>query len=226
MKKKTKKRKNNLNDIEQAGRIENALDAILDLIEPFCKKYLNEEYWEICHDMAIEIYEMGAPLDKGKPQSWASGIVHATGMVNFLSDPSFPPYMESSQIAEAFGISQSTMQSKSKEIRDALDIVPMDPQWCLESLLADNPLVWMFENMDGLIADIRNAPREVQEMAYREGMIPFIPADYPQQNKEQVKFENNTKIIQFPSGKKKKTESEPVSEQKDNGQNLFDKLKD
>lgn len=225
MKKKTKKSKSELNDIEQAERLDDAFDAILDLIEPFCEKYLNEEYWELCEDMVMEIYEMGAPLDKGKPESWASGIVHAIGMVNCLQDPSFSPYMESSQIAEIFGVSQNTMQGKSKQIRDALDIVPLDPEWCLESLLADNPLVWMLE-IDGLIMDIRQAPRDFQEQAYNSGLIPFIPADYPQQNKGQEKFENNIKIIQFPSGKNKKTESEPVSKQKDKSPDLFDKLKD
>jgi hypothetical protein len=168
---------------------------------------------------------MGAPLEKGKPESWASGIVHAVGMINFLNDPSFTPYMEFSQIAEIFGVSQNTMENKSKQIRDELDLIPMDPQWCLESMLADNPLVWMIE-MDGFVKDIRKEPREFQEQAYQSGLIPFIPADYPKKNKGQEKFENEIRIIQFPSGKNKKTESEPVSKQKDKSSDLFDNLKD
>ena len=170
-KKKTKKSKSELDYIVEDERLEKALDNILDLLEPFCEKYLNEEYWELCHDMAVEIYDLGAPLDKGKPQSWASGIVHALGMINFLQDSSFEPYMESSKIAQTFDVSQNTMQSKSKSIRDNLEIGPLDPEWCLESLLADNPLVWTF-NVDGLVMDIRQAPREVQEQAYENGMIP------------------------------------------------------
>jgi hypothetical protein len=211
-KKKTKKSQINLQKARLDKQLRNSVDVILNLLDPFCRKYLNEEYWALCHDMTIEIYDMGAPLDKGKPQSWASGIVHAIGMVNFLDDPSFAPYMESSQIAEAFGVSQGTMQTKSKEIRDALDLIPMDPDWCLESLLADNPLVWMFETDDGLIADIRNAPRKIQQQAYEEGLIPFIPADYPQQGKTQEKFENKIKIIEFPSGKSNKANSETLAE--------------
>ncbi len=31
--------------------------------------------------------------------------------------------------------------------------------------------------VDGLIVDARREPREVQEQAYRKGLIPYIPAD-------------------------------------------------
>lgn len=32
-------------------------------------------------------------------------------------------------------------------------------------------------DVNGFIIDIRTAPREVQELAYRKGLIPYIPAD-------------------------------------------------
>ncbi|MBN1973095.1 MAG: hypothetical protein JW787_05615 [Sedimentisphaerales bacterium] len=223
-KKKTKKSQIDLQKVRLNAQLEKSVDTILNLLEPFCAKYLNEEYWALCHDMTIEIYDSGAPLDQGKPESWASGIVHAIGMVNFLDDPSFSPYMKSSQIADVFGVSQNTMLSKSKQIRDELDIFPMDPEWCLDSLLADNPLVWMFE-VDGMIVDIRDAPREVQEQACKDGLIPFIPADFRQEEKPRHKKENKIKIIEFPSGKNK-NKPEPVSEQKDTNPTLFDKSKD
>ena len=224
-KKKTKKNKVKSGNISYNDILDNALDKILFLIEPFCQKYLNEEYWDLCENMSLDLYEILMPLEKGKPQSWASGIVHAIGMINFLQDPSFTPYVESSKIAEAFGVSQNTMLSKSKIIRDEFDIIPLDPRWCLRSLLTDNPLVWMY-NVDGLIMDIRNAPREVQEQAYEDGLIPFIPADQIQQSEVQEKSENNVRIIEFPSGKRNKANSEPLSEKDDNGTTLFDKLKD
>ena len=204
----------------------NALQNIMSLVSTFCKKHLNEEYWNLCVDLASALYDMDIPLTKGKPQGWACGIVHAIGFVNFLQDPSFDPYMTSSQIANGFGVSQQTMQTKSKIIRDELDMMPMDPAWCLPSLMADNPLVWMFETADGLIADIRMAPREVQEQAYKEGLIPYIPADHQEPEKLEKEPENNIKIIEFPSGINRKTESESTCEQKDNGPTLFDKSKE
>ncbi|GAB4533984.1 MAG: hypothetical protein Kow0063_16660 [Anaerolineae bacterium] len=37
-------------------------------------------------------------------------------------------------------------------------------------------MVWMLE-VNGMIVDIRRMPREVQEIAYKKGSIPYIPAD-------------------------------------------------
>ena len=36
--------------------------------------------------------------------------------------------------------------------------------------------LWMVE-VDGFIMDLRSAPRELQEAAFEEGLIPYIPAD-------------------------------------------------
>jgi hypothetical protein len=52
----------------------------------------------------------------------------------------------------------------------------LDPDWTLPSRLDKNPLVWML-NVNGLLMDIRSAPREAQEVAFENGLIPYIPAD-------------------------------------------------
>jgi hypothetical protein len=53
---------------------------------------------------------------------------------------------------------------------------PLSPEWTLPSRLADNPMVWMLE-INGLMIDIRQAPLELQRLAYEKGLIPFIPAE-------------------------------------------------
>ena len=40
----------------------------------------------------------------------------------------------------------------------------------------DNPMVWMLE-VNGFLMDIRSAPRELQEVAFAEKLIPYIPAE-------------------------------------------------
>ncbi len=40
----------------------------------------------------------------------------------------------------------------------------------------ENPLVWILK-VNGLLMDIRDAPREAQQVAYEQGLIPYIPAD-------------------------------------------------
>ena len=57
-----------------------------------------------------------------------------------------------------------------------LKLYPFDPNWSLPSRLDDNPMVWMLE-YNGIIMDMRLAPRELQEVAFNQGMIPYIPAD-------------------------------------------------
>lgn len=51
-----------------------------------------------------------------------------------------------------------------------------DPKWALPSLLGSNQLAWMAE-VNGLLVDLRTMPREVQEVAFAKGIIPYIPAD-------------------------------------------------
>jgi hypothetical protein len=46
----------------------------------------------------------------------------------------------------------------------------------LKSIADRNPLVWIAE-VNGMLVDLRDMPREVQVIAYEKGMIPYIPAD-------------------------------------------------
>jgi hypothetical protein len=110
------------------------------------------------------------------------------------------------------------MQTKSRVIRDELDLMQMDPDWCLPALLKDNPLVWMLE-VNGLVMDIRTAPRGAQEEAYRLGLIPFIPADEPEPD---LQPDSGAEIIQFPSGQNRPCEAESPQKPKDDGPTLFD----
>src|SRR3954447_6149861 len=71
---------------------------------------------------------------------------------------------------------QSTPGGKARAISQALGTRQFDPNWSLPSLLDQNPLVWMAE-VNGMLVDLREMPREVQEIAFQKGMIPYIPAD-------------------------------------------------
>ena len=50
----------------------------------------------------------------------------------------------------------------------------LDPRWSLPSWLNNNPLVWML-TVNGFAVDIRRAPLELLEEAFRLGFIPYIP---------------------------------------------------
>jgi hypothetical protein len=154
-----------------------ALDAVVQMTDAFCKDHLNEEYAELCRKLATALArKRPSPLLQGKLETWACGVVRTIGWVNYLDDRSQTPHLKLPFIDKAFGVAESTGQGKSKLIRKMFKIGNFDPKWTLPSKLDDNPRVWML-NVNGFLMDIRSAPREVQEVAYEKGLIPYIPAD-------------------------------------------------
>lgn len=148
---------------------------ITAITDEFCREHLNEEYAELSRKMAATLSrKRPSPLESGRVRSWAAAIVYALGRVNFLSDDSREPHMTMSGLCEKIGVSQSNASSKSREIWSRLGLIQMDPDWCLPSMLEENPLAWMVE-VNGLPVDVRMMPKEVQEEAYRLGLFPYMP---------------------------------------------------
>ena len=152
--------------------------AIWALLEPFCRERLNDEYRSLCQELlGLLARKRPSPLVNGTPAAWACGVVRTIGWVNFLDDSTQKLHMKMTDIDKAFGVSSGTGQAKSKAIRTLLKIHAFDTQWTLHSRLDENPLVWMVTLSNGMIADIRHLPREVQVDAFEQGMIPYIPTD-------------------------------------------------
>ncbi|MBE0501787.1 MAG: hypothetical protein IBX47_10125 [Desulfuromonadales bacterium] len=104
----------------------------------------------------------------------ACACVDVIGSTNFLHDKTQEPHLPLKQLCELFGVGKSTALTKARNIQDALEIYQLYPRWTLPSKLYDNPLVWMVL-VDGFMVDIRKAPLELQEEAFRHGLIPLIP---------------------------------------------------
>jgi hypothetical protein len=154
-----------------------AVQVVIGLIDQFCKEHLNEEYAVLCRKLAEKLgRKRPSPLLHGSPNAWASGIVRAVGGVNFLHDKSQTPYMRATDIDYYLGTSPSSGAAKLAAIRKMFKMYQLDPNWTLPSRLEDNPMVWMLQ-VNGFMVDVRHAPREVQEIAFKKGLIPYIPAD-------------------------------------------------
>lgn len=150
-------------------------EAIIGITDEFCCEHLDEEYAELSRKMAAALSrKRPSPLESGRARSWAAGIVYALGRVNFLSDNSFEPHMTMGELCERIGVSQSNASAKSREIWYRLNLMPLHPDWCPPSRLENNLLAWIVE-VNGLPVDVRMMPREVQEEAYRLGLIPYVP---------------------------------------------------
>jgi len=150
---------------------------VVELTDSFSAEYLNDEYAQLIRYVVASLgRKRPSPLAKGKANSWACGVTHAIGLVNFLFDKSQTPNMSAADLYKNFGVAESTGQGKSKTIRDYLDMYQSDPNWTLASQLDSNPMAWML-SVNGLIVDIRTMPREAQEIALEKGLIPYIPDD-------------------------------------------------
>ena len=154
-----------------------SLLVVIKLIDQFCKAHLNEEYAVLCRSLAEKLNrKRPSPLLQGRPNAWASGIVRAVGGVNFLQDRTQTPHMRSTDIDHHLGTSPSSGAAKLAAIRNLFKMRQFDPEWTLPGRMDNNPMVWMLE-VNGFILDVRHAPREVQEIAFNKGLIPYIPAD-------------------------------------------------
>ena len=90
----------------------------------------------------------------GQPRTWACGIIHVLGQLNFLSDKATQPHMTMAEVCTAFGVGQSTASAKARIISHALHTNRMDSTWMLKSIVDQNPLVWMAE-VNSLLVDVR-----------------------------------------------------------------------
>jgi hypothetical protein len=154
-------------------------DAIVALTDAFCGEHLNEEYRGLCRQLAAALArKRPSPLTRGKPEVWACAVVRVVGWVNFLDDSSQTPHLKLTAIDKAFGVAESTGQGKAKAIRDLLKIRQFDFRWMLRQRIEESPMAWMIE-VNGFVLDARRLKREIQEEAYRKGLIPFVPGEKP-----------------------------------------------
>lgn len=150
-------------------------DEVSKIIVDFCEDKLNDEYTQICLQLCAAICrKRPSPIISGKANTWACGIAHTIGMVNFLFDSTQKPHVKSNELYEWFGISASTGSGKSKQIRDLLKIRQFDMKWTLPSIMESNPMVWMIQ-VNGFLVDARHCNEEIQIEAYRKGLIPYLP---------------------------------------------------
>ena len=152
-------------------------EAVTQLTDAFCHEHLNQEYAQLSRQLTAALCrKRPSPLASGQAKTWACGIVHALGMVNFLDDPSQTPHMKASDLYKAFGVGASTGQGKSKLIRDVMKMSYYNADWCLPSRLDSNLMAWLV-TIDGMIYDARTLPRPMQEEAVRKGLIPYLPPE-------------------------------------------------
>jgi hypothetical protein len=159
-------------------------DAIVALSNAFCAAHLDSECAALCRELAAALArKRPSPIVRGQPKVWAAGIISALALVNFWYDRTQTPHTSHAELCGFFDLPSSTVGSKSKQIRTLFKMHQFDPAWTAPSKVDSNPMIW-YLSVNGLIVDIRQMPREAQEVAFEKGLIPYIPADRESGNEE------------------------------------------
>ncbi|WYD79367.1 MAG: DUF6398 domain-containing protein [Candidatus Electrothrix gigas] len=101
-------------------------EQIVMLTDAFSAEHLTEEYAQLIrYATAALCRKRPSPLLKGKPKTWACGITHAIGFVNFLFDRSEEPSIRASELYAAFGVSKSTGEPNQKSCVTCLTCISL-----------------------------------------------------------------------------------------------------
>jgi len=120
--------------------VENRKNQIINLIRAFCSQYLDDEYFELSVRLLDKLGRKRAvPFMSGRIEIWAAAIIHALGTINFLFDKSFKPYVTIDEINEFFGTNKSSTGSKSKLIRDLLNLGYFNDEFSTKRIRENNP---------------------------------------------------------------------------------------
>lgn len=127
------------------------VNEIIEKIDNFCTKVLNDEYLDKC----IKLTEILAnnednKLLRGKSNTWSSGIVHA---VFFVNDTLNKKGIKMDELADYFEVSEGTIGTKSREIRKLLNIDKTSKKWkikedndCSSCCGDENNVIDLFDN--------------------------------------------------------------------------------
>jgi len=158
-------------------KMEDICNEIFSITDRICKNSLDNEYAELCRKMASKLArKRPSPLIFGKPELWASGILYCIAEINFLFDKTQVPHMTKSEFIDLLPVSKITATKIYNDIWDKLELYQLDPEFTRPSKLDNNPMAWMAE-VDGFIVDIRTMPKEYKEIAFKKGIIPYIPEE-------------------------------------------------
>jgi hypothetical protein len=155
--------------------MQSIFESIVSITDGFCQAHLNQEYADLCRKMTVALCrKRPSPLASGAVEIWATSIVYTVGKVNFLFDKSQNPHMPAERLCALLGTSKATVFAKAKKIVQLLKIGLFDPRWTLPSKLDKNPVAWLIQ-VNGFIVHARSMPVEIQEEAFRRGLIPYLP---------------------------------------------------
>lgn len=157
--------------------MEPIFQAVTAITGEFCRVHLDGHYADLaCKAAAMLARKSPSPLMSGKAKSWAGGILYALAKVNHLGGGEGQPFSSLGEMCDRLGMGRSTGVAKGGEVIAALKIRPLDSKWLHPEVLANDPQAWLID-AGGMIVDARQLPLDLQQQAFRLGLIPFVPSE-------------------------------------------------
>jgi len=120
--------------------IKEKMQRLIEMTTEFCDAYLDEEYKQLCEKLLKKMSrKKNVPFLSGRMEIWAAAIIHTIGVINFLFDKSFKPYISAGDISNYFGTSKSTISQKSRVIRDMFKLGYWDKEFSTAHVKKSDP---------------------------------------------------------------------------------------
>jgi len=156
-------------------RMQARYDEITALTDATCAAHLDDAYAQRCRELAAKFCRRRpSPLELGHAKTWAAAIIRTIGQINFLAGKRQTPHLPDADLCERMGVDKSSMQNKARQIHNMLNINHINFHGGRPGRMEDIPMTWLIL-VNSIIVDARTMPREVQEEAYRKGLIPYLP---------------------------------------------------
>lgn len=109
--------------------------GIVDVCDRACEAVLDTEYQGLARRLvALLARKRPSPLQRGRPEIWAGGVLWALGQVNWLFARNATVHVTGDQLAEAVGAKPKSIAAKATVVSDAADIAEFDPRFTRREL--------------------------------------------------------------------------------------------
>ena len=133
---------------------------ILDFIKKFCAQKLNDEYVEMAERLIAKLARKRInPMEVGKSEVWAAGIIHALGSINQLFDKSAKPHATVDEVNAFFKTNEALTIERSRQIQEILHLGCWNDEFCIDKMRLTNPfnkLVFI----NGCLVPLSSVPAE------------------------------------------------------------------
>ena len=149
-------------DIKKADR----LNAIKELIRPFCDQHLNDELTGYVMKLYDKLSRKRTiSITRGRPEIWAAAIVYVIARLNFLFDKNNPFFITVDTICEFFDTKKSTVGSKAALIEEACNIGIGEKGLCSPRI---SDMFTFYQTPEGFILPKTMLPKNKIEIAFMD----------------------------------------------------------